>query len=311
MKKTEFPILIAEDDPVTRTLIKKCLGKEGLDVVCVENGFLALEQFRDRFYPIVLSDWMMPKIDGLQLCRELRNIKSQGYVFFILLTSKSDINDIVAGLEAGADDYLTKPFHPAELIARISTGMRILELEHSLKSANEEIRILSITDPLTGCYNRTYMVEQLNNEIKRTRRYRHCLSLVMVDIDHFKHVNDQYGHLTGDLVLKKLAAILKDTIRQDIDWVLRYGGEEFILVLPETDGQGAEALAERLRDHIATQSFDLNHHQFSITASFGIACITPETPPDQCTMETIINRADGMLYRSKRNGRNRVYLEIL
>jgi PleD family two-component response regulator len=156
-----FPILLAEDHPTTRKVLEKTLIKAGHKVSSVENGRQALELFKQKFFPIVLSDWMMPEMTGLELCRAIRKNASDGYVFIVLLTSKDSKDDIVLGLEAGADDYLTKPTHPAELLARIKTGMRILELERSLKKANKEIRALSITDPLTGAYNRNYLNERL------------------------------------------------------------------------------------------------------------------------------------------------------
>lgn len=203
--KQHFPILIAEDDPVSRKVLEKTLTKAGYEVVSVENGKKALEILNKRFFPIILTDWMMPEMDGLQLCRLTRQNRWPGYVFIILLTAKDSKDDIITGLEAGADDYLTKPFNHAELIARLKTGKRILELERSLTNANEEIRILSITDPLTGCYNRGYLTRRLPQEIKRARRYNRPLSVVLSDLDHFKSVNDTYGHQAGDLVLKKFA----------------------------------------------------------------------------------------------------------
>jgi len=195
--------LLAEDNPVTRKLLEKTLHKAGYEVTSVENGRKALDLFKEKFFPIVLTDWMMPEMDGIELCKAIRKNGSDGYVFIVLLTSKDSKDDIVSGLEAGADDYLTKPSNRAELIARIKTGIRILELEGSLKKANEEIRILSITDYLTRSYNRLYLSERLPQEIVRARRYRHPLSLVLCDIDHFKSVNDTYGHQAGDKVLRE------------------------------------------------------------------------------------------------------------
>ena len=206
--KHQFPILIAEDNPVSRKLLEKTLVKAGYETVSMENGRKALEIFNKRFFPIVLTDWMMPEMDGLELCRAIRenDSASSGYVFIILLTAKDHKEDIVKGLEGGADDYLTKPFDHAELIARLNTARRILELEKSLRDANEEIRILSITDPLTKTYNRGYLNDRLPNEIKKARRYGHPLSLILCDIDHFKRVNDTYGHQVGDEVLREFTS---------------------------------------------------------------------------------------------------------
>jgi len=301
-----FPILIAEDDPVSRKLLEKVLIKAGNKVVSVENGQKALELFNDKFFPIVLTDWMMPEMDGLELCRAIRKNTYPGYVFIILLTAKDSKDDIIRGLGAGADDYLTKPFSHAELIARLSTGKRVLELERSLKDANEEIRILSITDPLTGTYNRGYMTERLPQEIKRARRYSRALSIILCDIDHFKKVNDTYGHLVGDRVLKDFARCIRHSIRQDVDWTARYGGEEFLIVLPETDANGASVMAERLKSELSQRVTETQGKQISITASFGVTGFGPDTPDEMISPEAMISKADKYLYQAKREGRNRV-----
>lgn len=300
-----FPILIAEDDPVSRKLLEKVLVKAGNKVVSVENGQKALELFNDKFFPIVLTDWMMPEMDGLELCRAIRKNTYPGYVFIILLTAKDSKDDIIRGLRAGADDYLTKPFSHAELIARLNTGKRVLELERSLKDANEEIRILSITDPLTGTYNRGYMTERLPQEIKRARRYSRALSIILCDIDHFKKVNDTYGHLVGDRVLKDFAQCIRHSIRQDVDWTARYGGEEFLIVLPETDVNGASVMAERLKSELSQRVTETQGKQISITASFGVTGFSPDTPDEMISPEAMVSKADKYLYQAKREGRNR------
>lgn len=274
-------------------------------VVSVENGQKALELFNDRFFPIVLTDWMMPEMDGLELCRAIRKNTYPGYVFIILLTAKDSKDDIIRGLGAGADDYLTKPFSHAELIARLNTGKRVLELERSLKDANEEIRILSITDPLTGTYNRGYMTERLPQEIKRARRYSRALSIILCDIDHFKKVNDIYGHLVGDRVLKDFAQCIRHSIRQDVDWTARYGGEEFLIVLPETDVNGASVMAERLKSELSQRVTETQGKQISITASFGVTGFSPDTPDEMISPEAMVSKADKYLYKAKREGRNR------
>jgi two-component system cell cycle response regulator len=301
-----FPILIAEDDPVSRKLLEKILVKAGNKVVSVENGQKALELFNDNFFPIVLTDWMMPGMDGLELCRAIRKNTYPGYVFIILLTAKDSKDDIIRGLGAGADDYLTKPFSHAELVARLNTGKRVLELERSLKDANEEIRILSITDPLTGTYNRGYLTERLPQEIKRARRYGRVLSIILCDIDHFKKVNDTYGHLVGDRVLKDLAQFIRHSIRHDVDWTARYGGEEFLIVLPETDVSGASVMAKRLQSELSQRVTKTQGKKIFITASFGVTGFCPDTPDEMISPEAMINKADKYLYQAKREGRNRV-----
>jgi len=306
MPGKNFPILVVEDNPVARKLLEKTLVKAGHEIVCVENGQKALKMFNERFFPIVITDWMMPEMDGLQLCRALRKNISTGYVFIFMLTARGSTDDMVAGLEAGADDYLTKPVNRAELIARLKTAARVLELEKSLKDANEEIRILSITDTLTKCYNRTYMDEQLPKELKRAIRYNRPISLVMIDIDHFKRVNDTYGHQAGDAVLKELVISINRSIRSDVDWVARYGGEEFLVVFPETDFEKASVLVERLRRDISQKTIQIKEKEIRITASFGVSGFTSSHSLKEISYETMISLADESLYQAKEKGRNRV-----
>jgi len=301
-----FPVLIVDDNPVIQKMMHVYLSKAGYEVTSAENGREALCKFDQKFYPIVLTDWMMPEMDGLDLCREIRKLPIDGYVYIILLTAKDSKEDIITGLEAGADDYLTKPVNHPELIARLNTGVRILELERSLKRANEEIRILSITDNLTGCYNRGYIGEHLPREIKRAHRYKRPLSIIISDIDHFKNVNDSYGHQAGDHVLRGFVRLLKESIRNNVDWLARYGGEEFLLVLPETDFNGAIILAEKLRIIVSKSSIVHKDKEINITASFGVAGFNVLDSYDGVVLENIINKADKYLYNAKQEGRNRV-----
>jgi len=306
-KDNIFSILIVDDDPVSRLLLEKILKKEGFKVCSAEDGVQALDIFKRQYIPIVLTDWMMPKMNGLELCRALRSIDSPGYIFIIIITAKDSKEDIVHGLEAGADDYVSKPFHHAELLARIRTGIRILELEKSLRKANKEIRRLSITDPLTGCFNRGYLMDFLPKEIKRSIRYNHPLSIIMCDIDHFKNVNDTYGHQAGDIALKSFVKILNSSVREGSDWLARYGGEEFLMVLPETDLEGAIDTAERLRKRVAKNRIEIGEDKkITITASFGVATFNPVDTKKEITSDSLINMADNMLYKAKSEGRNRV-----
>lgn len=303
----DFPILIVDDDVVSRTVVEKHLLRAGFSVVTAANGSHALEQFDQQFFPIVLTDWMMPGIDGPQLCRLIREKKTDGYVFIILITARGSKTDIVSGLESGADDYLTKPIHSAELIARINTGIRILKLEQSLKKANEEIRLLSITDPLTGCYNRSYLNERFPHELRRAQRYSHPLSIILADIDYFKKVNDAHGHQAGDEVLKAFSRCISRQVRKKIDWVVRYGGEEFMVVLPETRSIGADSMANRLRCAVEKEKIRFGDATIQITASFGGTSVAfGDISMDDVTMDQLIYRADEKLYQSKENGRNQV-----
>ena len=304
--ETNFSVLIVDDDDISRRLLERALTTEGYRVVSAENGREALDRYKDEFFPIVLTDWNMPEMDGLELCQAIRERHSAAYVFVILLTSRDSKQDIIAGLEAGADDYLTKPFDPPELIARLKTGIRVLELERSLNKALEEIETLSVTDPLTEVYNRRYLNENFAGEVKRVVRYQRPLSIVIGDIDHFKKINDEYGHVAGDAVLRDFALLLKDSIRGQIDWVVRYGGEEFVIVAPETDLEGARLMTERIRAAVEKKTIEVDKHKINITSSFGVTGIDANTPSKKISPMAILNQVDQYLYQAKEEGRNRV-----
>ncbi len=303
-KSQPYSILLAEDDPISRRLFEKILTKEGFSVTTAENGRKALDLTRRHFFPLVLTDWQMPEVEGPDLCRMIRKENSESYVYIIMLTSKGSKDDIISGLKAGADDFLTKPAHHEELLARINTGIRILELEKSLKNAVDKIHIMSITDPLTEVYNRSFINERLPQEIGRAIRYDRDLSIMICDIDHFKKVNDTHGHLTGDTVLKKFAQCLSNNIRQHVDWVGRFGGEEFLLVLPETNLSGAMVLAERIRKVVAECEMAYKGISLFITASFGVTSFSSVDKNHTVTPEMLLGAADILLYEAKEGGRN-------
>jgi two-component system, cell cycle response regulator len=298
-------ILLAEDDPVTRMLMTRFLKKAGYEVDAVGNGSDALDRMTKRYYPMLVTDWEMPEMDGVSLCKAVRNLQLDGYVYALLLTARDAKEHIIAGLEAGADDYLIKPVHEPELIARLNAGRRILNLEHSLRVANQRNRILSITDALTGSYNRRYLMEQLPRELERCRRYAYPLSVLMCDIDFFKQINDGRGHAAGDEVLQQFAARAQKSIRSNSDWVSRYGGEEFLIVLPETSHEGAVSVAEKIRTLTAATPFTTRAGDAFITASFGVASTGPSGPDIALKVDAMIRTADECLYRSKQAGRDR------
>jgi two-component system, cell cycle response regulator len=298
-------ILLAEDDPVTRMLMTRFLKKAGYEVDAVSNGSEALDKMTARYYPMLVTDWEMPEMDGASLCKAVRNLQLDGYVYTLLLTARDSKDNIIAGLEAGADDYLIKPVHEAELIARLNAGRRILNLEHSLRVANQRNRILSITDALTGTYNRRYLLEQLPRELERCRRYGYPLSVLMCDIDHFKTINDAKGHAAGDEVLQQFAARAQKSIRGNSDWVARYGGEEFLIILPETGQAGAVTVAEKIRTVTAATPFATRTGDAAVTASFGVASTGAQGPDIGLRVDALIRCADECLYRSKQAGRDR------
>src|ERR1700736_753029 len=297
-------ILLAEDDPVTRMLMTRFLKKAGYEVDAVGDGAEAFDKMMKRYYPILVIDWEMPGMDGVALCKAVRNMQLDGYVYALLLTARDSKEHIIAGLEAGADDYLIKPVHEPELIARLNAGRRILNLEHSLRVANQRNRILSITDALTGTYNRRYLMEQLPRELERCRRYGYPLSVVMCDVDHFKEINDARGHAAGDEVLQQFAARAQKSMRGNSDWLARYGGEEFLIVLPETAHGDAMLVAEKIRCLIASTPFKTRAGDAEVTASFGVASTGPSGPDIALPVHTLIRTADECLYRSKQAGRN-------
>jgi two-component system cell cycle response regulator len=298
-------ILLAEDDPVTRMLMSRFLKKAGYEVDAVENGTAALDKMTQRYYPVLVTDWEMPEMDGIALCKAVRNMQLDGYVYALLLTARDSKEHIITGLEAGADDYLVKPVHEAELIARLNAGRRILNLEHSLRAANQRNRILSITDALTGTYNRRYLMEQLPRELERCRRYAYPLSVLMCDVDYFKQINDVHGHAAGDDVLQQCVARAQKSIRSNSDWVARYGGEEFMIVLPETPYEGALAVAEKIRNVISATPFSTRAGDARVTASFGVVSTGPNGPDISLKIDGMIKTADECLFRAKAGGRDR------
>lgn len=297
-------ILLVEDEPTTRLMAAHQLRRAGHEVEVVENGLQALERLRQRLFPILLTDWEMPAMDGVALCRAVRAAQFDSYIYIILLTARDGKANIIEGLEAGADDYLTKPVNDEELAARLQTAQRILRLEQSLRAANERNLLLSITDALTGTYNRRHLMAQLPKEIERTRRYARPLSAVLCDIDDFKEVNDNHGHQIGDDVLVQFAALLQRAIRSDVDWIVRYGGEEFLVVLPEADFGAALAFAERIRKQLDANGVEAADGTLPITASFGVTSYSGGTDQAESNMDALIAAADACLYRSKQAGRN-------
>jgi two-component system, cell cycle response regulator len=301
-------ILVAEDDPVSRRLLEVTLSKWGYEVVACADGQTAWDVLKAPDAPqLVILDWMMPRMDGLEVCKKVRNPDERSpepYVYIILLTAKSQKTDMVTGLEAGADDYLTKPFDAQELRMRLRAGRRILDLLDELVRAREIMREQARKDSLTQLCTRATVLELLKNELDRSQRDSvdrdAPVSVVLADLDHFKHINDTYGHLAGDAVLRETARRMRDAIRP-YDSIGRYGGEEFLLVLSNCDTIGAAALAERLLQAVRKDTIVLAEGTVSVTLSAGVATSGIMQDP-----ETLVGAADAALYRAKRGGRNRV-----
>ena len=294
-------VLIADDELMSRKLLQKTLERAGYDVTAVENGRLAAEQLCPANGPrLALLDWVMPELDGPGVCREVRKRKQQSYVYMVLLTSKESKEDVVAGLESGADDYLTKPFDPEELKARLRTGLRILDLEDRLIEAREEMRFQATHDGLTALWNRGMIVDLLGRELARSIRENFSTAILMCDLDHFKSVNDTYGHLVGDDVLKETAKRLLASVRS-YDFVGRYGGEEFLVVLNNCNPAYAFARADEIRKAIAQKPVTSSCGPVPITMSLGLL-LNQEW--GRRPVEELLHEADAALYVAKAAGRN-------
>jgi diguanylate cyclase (GGDEF)-like protein len=296
-------VLIADDETVSRRLLESLLTRWGYDPMIASDGVEASAALLSPDAPkLAILDWLMPGIDGVQLCRDIRRNKPEPYTYIIMLTGKRDKDDVISGLDAGADDYVIKPFDPAELKVRLRTGKRILYLQDQLISAREALRDQATRDPLTGIWNRAAISKILCDELERARREGSSLGIVMADVDFFKHINDTYGHPIGDEVLRNVAQTMRESIRR-YDSVGRYGGEEFLIVLPGCDPCNAASHAQRLRAAIARAIVETPRGNVSLTVSFGVAVADKHSFSDACGL---IEAADMALYKAKQGGRNRV-----
>lgn len=294
-------ILIADDDNISRAVLAGVLKDQGYEVREAINGAEAWAAMQEQSAPrIAILDWLMPEMDGVDVCRLIReNIKSDP-PYLILLTGRNDEESIVEGLDAGADDYLTKPFRTEELRARLGAGRRMLEIQEDLKCAMEALAHEAMYDSLTGAKNRRAILDGLNREISRAVRHDSTFSIGMCDIDHFKDVNDTYGHGVGDEVLRGCTEIMLRNLREH-DLLGRCGGEEFLVIAPHSTGLPDEQIYERLRRAVSDTKIRTCKGEISITISIGVAGGTGAEEPD-----ALLASADIALYRAKREGRNRV-----
>jgi two-component system cell cycle response regulator len=299
-------ILVADDDPVSRRMMQGMLERSGYQVTVVADGITACEELAKPDGPrLALIDWMMPGIDGLSVCRHMRRKQQGPYVYILLLTSKQSGEDIVEGLEAGADDYLTKPCRPAELKARLLTGVRILQLEDKLVEAREDMRTRATRDALTKLWNRSSILAYLKDSMDRRNLHGTAISVLLCDVDHFKQVNDRHGHLVGDEVLQQVAARLASSVRGG-DFVGRYGGEEFLILLNNCRPEDLLKQADRVRRAITAEPFDTGAGDLTVTASLGALAL--RGAGELMSSESVIKEVDRALYQAKADGRNRVCL---
>jgi diguanylate cyclase (GGDEF)-like protein len=300
---SRVPVLVVDDSPVQRLILKNCLLDRGFQPIVVEDGEKALAVLQTPDAPrLMILDWGLPGMSGIEVCQSIRGSKAERYIYILMLTSKSDAAHVVTGLESGADDFVRKPFDPAELGARLATGCRILQLEEQLVTARDELHRVAMYDSLTGLLNRGAILDYLRREIARTSRLQKTVGVMILDLDHFKGVNDTFGHLAGDQALRRVGNLLQSNFRS-YDSAGRFGGEEFLVVLPNCGYTALTLRAEMVRLSMASLRLEFDGRPCSLTTSIGVATLDPNLGE---SLESLLQRADSALYEAKRYGRNRV-----
>ena len=294
-------ILVADDSPIYRKLVERALSQEHA-LLFATNGRQAMDLFAEHQPDLVITDWTMPDLSGIELCQRIRRDFRQVYAYVILLSSNADKEEVIEGLAAGADDYITKPFHTGELQARVKVGCRIVDLHNQVQAKNRQLEEMTLTDPLTGLPNRRAIDIWAPRQLCAAARHQFPIWVVMADLDHFKSINDTHGHDAGDTVLRGFAEVLKANTRQS-NFCARLGGEEFLLVVTHTEKTNIKIPVERIRKQIETKRFTVAGQTFSVTASFGIAGFCGTVAPD---FSDLMSRADAALYAAKHQGRNRI-----
>jgi diguanylate cyclase (GGDEF)-like protein len=294
-------IFLAEDDRTSRSILTAILKKWGYDPVVAADGAAAWEILRRDDAPkLVLLDWNMPEMDGIEVCSLIRKEESSNPPYVIMLTGRGEKSDIVRGLDAGANDYVCKPYDNDELMARIRVGRRMVELQTALVEARDTMEHQALHDALTGIFNRRAILETLGREVSRARRENSTVSIGMLDIDHFKKINDTYGHQVGDEVLIGFARTVRRNLRK-YDITGRYGGEEFLVIAPGRNAEPFECVYERVRSRVADTALETSAGPISVTVSIGTA-----TGNGASSVDEMLRAADLALYRAKAEGRNRV-----
>lgn len=297
-----YPLLVVDNNPLQRSMVESSLKSVGCPVTFAENGIEALEIFSAGYFPVVMTEWLLPGMDGLELCRAIRKLDSGRYTFIILLISPDSGNDMIAGLEAGADEFIDRPVNQVALCTRLKTAKRILDLECSLKKSLEENERLSRVDPATGIYNRNYLDERIRLEIKRAYRYEHSLALIMVAFTQLRSIEEVYGQAAKDSVLNSCTRYLEATVRKDVDWLARFNDDTFVAVLPETDANGAMVLARRIRAGIASIVMEAGAPAVKVTASLGLAGFTAGRKSSGMTVQFLLNKANSVLSKALTEG---------
>jgi two-component system chemotaxis response regulator CheY len=299
----KFKVLIIDDSPVARKLVELPLSQEGYELILATSGQNGIELFEKHRPDVVITDWMMPDLAGQEICRRIRSSSQHSHAYVIVLTGQTDKGNLVQALALGADDYLTKPFHRGELLARVAVGARTVALCQQIEAKNKQLEELALTDALTGLPNRRAIENWAASQLSSAARHGYSFWVVLADLDHFKKVNDTLGHDAGDEVLKKFSRILKSSLRRG-DLCGRLGGEEFLVVLTHTNKENALAVIERIRTELANTPFTFGGCTFAVTASFGLAGFEGSQKPS--TLSKLRAMADAALYSAKRGGRNRI-----
>jgi diguanylate cyclase (GGDEF)-like protein len=297
----QFTVLVVDDSPVARKLVELTLPGDEYLLLFAKTGAEALDFFARYHPPLVITDWLMPDFSGVELCERIRQESHGVYTYVILLTGISDKAQVVKGLQAGADDYLTKPFHPEELLARAGVGRRTVALHREIESKNRLLEQLVLTDGLTGMPNRRAMEDWGTRQLNGAMRHGFSFWAVMADLDNFKAINDTFGHNAGDIVLKKFGEILMDNIRR-CDMCARTGGEEFLIILTHVDQEGVIRAVEHVRRLFESHTFSFDTGTTRVTASFGIAGLPTGM---QMRFDELVAKADSALYAAKNHGRNK------
>ncbi len=296
-------VLVAEDDPVSREIMTHLLERNGYQTVVAANGYEAMEAITPEV-DVALVDWMMPGVDGVEVCRRVNEITG-GVAYTIMITARAEKSDIVHALDSGADDYMTKPVNHQELMARVRSGERLARRERELARAYAEAQSAAEHDPLTGLMNRRSFDRELSRHLCELRE-EESLALLMIDIDHFKRVNDHFGHQAGDQVLREIARLIEREVREGTDIVARYGGEELVVIAPQTSSHCALEIARRVRRRIARARVEVEDDLISVTVSIGVAILNGPADDVEEAVRLLIEEADRRLYEAKHAGRNRV-----
>jgi two-component system cell cycle response regulator len=300
-------VLVVDDSPVARKLVEHALPKEEYTLLFASTGREALDLFVTNRPALVITDWLMPDLSGVELCERIRADAAARHTHIVLLTGVSEKTKVVKGLQAGADDYLTKPFHPDELLARVRVGRRLVEQSLEIEAKNRQLQQLALADELTGLPNRRAIEIWASRQLSAATRYEFTLWVILADLDHLKAINDNYGNEAGDTVLKKFAEILDSTTRHS-DMSARIGGEKFMLVITHADLAGAQLVSERLRERIEREKFSFGGKEVTVTTSFGIAANQLGKARD---FGLLVQQAEAALASAKRLGRNRVETDAI